>query len=99
MIKVDDQMKSISRNKTQKQCRAHLRLSTQGTLLTWNKLVKCSKQHRDVGEPGPKREMTESKKGGVKAASLRDWSDAWKQRWGGTSHVGQAVRAWEPVPL
>lgn len=71
-------MKSISRNKTQKQCRTHLRLSTQGTLLTWNKLVQCSKQCRDVGEPGPKGEMTDSKKGGVKAASLRDWSDAWK---------------------
>ena len=25
-----------------------------------------------MGEPGPKGEMTESKKGGVKAASLRD---------------------------
>ena len=78
-------MKSVSRNKTQKQWRTDLRLSTQETLLTWNKLIKCSKQWRGVGEPGPKQEMTESKKGGVKAASLRDWT--WKQRQGSKSNV------------
>ena len=70
-------MTSISRNETEKQCRTGLRSSTQGTLLTWNKLVECTQQGGEVGGPDLEGEKTEGKKEGVKAARLRDWSAVW----------------------